>query len=99
MEQGFSPDELKIIRPYNTPRKIQDFLDTLDMNFQLGKPTCYSPRRVLRERKAQCVEGALLAAAMLRVAGWKPLVMELHAAAHDYDHVVAVFQTDKYWER
>lgn len=97
MNTGFSREELKIIRPCNTPRKIQDFLNTLDMNFQLGKSTCHSPRRVLRERRAQCMEGALLAAAMLRVAGWRPLVMELRATAYDYDHVIAVFQMDGCW--
>ncbi len=97
MPPGFSAEELKIIRPHNTPKKIQDFLDTIPMNFEVGKQTCLSPRQVLKERRAHCVEGAVLAAAMLRVAGWKPLIMDLKSAAHDYDHVVAIFQIDGHW--
>ena len=97
MDYGFTREELKIIRPFNTPRKIQDFLGTLEMNFELKGDTCFSPRRVLRERRAHCVEGAILGAAMLRVAGWPPLVMDLRAATYDFDHVVAPFQIDTCW--
>src|SRR5436190_1778638 len=97
MDFGFTHAEFRVIRPFNTPRKIQDFLDTLEMNFEVGGDTCYSPRHVLRERRAHCMEGAVLAAAMLRVAGWRPLLMDLRATAYDYDHVVAIFQVDGCW--
>ncbi len=97
MDYGFTREELRIIRPCNTPRKIQDFVNALEMNFQLGKPTCFSPRTVLQKRTAQCVEGAILAAAMLRVAGWRPLVMDLRTTPEDYDHVIALFQIDGCW--
>ena len=97
MDYGFTREELTIIRPCNTPRKIQDFLDTIPMNFERGRPTCYSPRCVLQKRRAHCIEGAVLAAAMLRVAGWRPLVMDLRSVGHDYDHVVAVFRIDGCW--
>jgi hypothetical protein len=94
MDFGFTPAELRIVRRLHTPATIQDFLNTIPMNFQRGKPTCYSPRMVLKKRKAQCVEGALLAAAILRHHGHKPLVMELKSTAYDYDHLVAVFVID-----
>ncbi len=97
MSYGFTREELRIIRRLNTPAKIQDFLNKIPMNFQRGKPTCLSPRRVLREWKAQCVEGALLAAAILRHHGHRQLVMELKATAYDYDHVVALFRIDGYY--
>jgi hypothetical protein len=97
MDYGFTREELRIIRPCNTPKKIQDFLDTIPMNFERGKMTCLSPRQVLRERRAHCVEGAVLAAAMLRVAGWRPLVMDLRSVGHDFDHVIAVYRIDGYW--
>lgn len=90
----FTREELKIMRPYNTPRKIQDFIDTLEMNFE---ESCYSPREVLRSRCAQCLEGAILAAAMLRLAGWPPLLMDLRARADDEDHVIALFQIKGQW--
>ncbi len=97
MDFGFTREELKVIRPCDSPHKIQDFLNTLGMNFDIGKRTCRSPREVLRHGKAKCIEGAILAAAMLRVAGWKPLVMDLRSVPYDYDHVVALFRIDGFW--
>ncbi len=97
MNYGLSPEELRIMKRLKTPAAIQDFINAIPMNFQRGKATCLSPRRVLRENTAQCVEGALLAAAILHLHGWKPLVMDLKSVAYDYDHVVAVFRTDGCW--
>ena len=39
----------------------------------------------------------MLAALALRLAGYRPLVMDLVSVAHDYDHVVAVFREDHCW--
>jgi hypothetical protein len=39
--------------------------------------TAWSPRRVLRERTAHCLEGAVFAAAALRVLGFPPLLLDL----------------------
>ena len=58
---GLNPRETAILHALSTPRKIQDFLDRLPINFEKHGDTYMSPRRVLRERKAHCVEGALLA--------------------------------------
>jgi hypothetical protein len=38
------------------------------------------------------MEGAMLAAAVLEFHGHQPLLVDLRAARHDYDHVVAVFK-------
>jgi len=72
---------------------IQSFLDD----------TAYSedkfyrcPAQVLVERKAHCVDGALLAAAALRRLGDPPLVLDLRAERDD-DHVVAVFRRHGHW--
>ena len=56
-----------------------------------------SPRRVLRERRAHCMEGALLAAAALWVAGKKPLLLDLKTDPEDDEHVVALFKENGYW--
>src|SRR5665213_2105953 len=80
MRFDFTKEELRILRPVNTPRKIQDFLDAIPMNFEVKGDTCLSPRRVLRERTAHCMEGAMLAAVTLRLAGWKPLVVDLKSS-------------------
>ncbi len=94
---GFDPGELRILGRLTTPTRIQDFLDALPMNFEKGGDTCRSPRRVLRDRTAQCMEGAMLAAAALRIAGYPPLVVDLKASKDDYDHVIAVYQIRGFW--
>lgn len=97
MIESFTKDELKILKKLNTPKKIQDFLDAIPVNFEPNGDTCMSPRRVLRENIAHCMEGAMLAAAALRIAGWKPLVIDLKSNNKDYDHVVAVYQINGHW--
>ncbi len=90
----FEPHELRVLRSLRTPQKIQDFLDELPMNF---RETYWSPRKVLRLRRAHCMEGAMVAAVALRLAGYPPLVMDLKATPYDDDHVVAVFRQDGCW--
>lgn len=93
----FSKEELKVLKKINTPSKIQDFINSLKINFEENGDTCMSPRQVLRTGKAHCMEGAILAAAILRIHGYKPLIVDLEANKHDYDHAIAVFQRGKYW--
>lgn len=91
--------ELKILKRLNTPVKIQDFLDTLPMNFSDLDP-CLSVRGVLQKRTAHCFEGALLAAAALWYGGQKPLLLDLTTTKDDEDHVVALFRggpKQKFW--
>ncbi|MEK9155177.1 MAG: hypothetical protein AAB839_00860 [Patescibacteria group bacterium] len=89
--------EKRILRSLSTPAKIQYFLNTIPFRIEGGNETCLSPRSVLRERKAQCVEGAMFAAAALRFHGYTPLIVDLEATTNDADHVIAVFQIDKHW--
>jgi len=90
-------EELRILRKLNTPIKIQDFLDTLPINFEKRGETYMSPRRVLREKKAHCFEGALLAALALSLQGERPLLLDLTSYPHDDDHVVALYKKNGYW--
>lgn len=56
-----------------------------------------SPRMVLKNRKAHCVEGAVFAAAALRFHSFEPLVIDLESTKKDFDHVVAVFKQNGKW--
>jgi hypothetical protein len=58
--------------------------------------TAWSPRRVLREGTAHCLEGAIFAAAALRVLGFPPLLLDLEAV-QDADHVLAVYRMRGHW--
>ena len=94
---GFTSAELRVLKRLNRPSKIQDFLENdLGYNKEKDGETCRSPRRVLRDRIAHCMEGALFAAAALRVNGYPPLLLDL-VAENDDDHVLAVFAMNNHW--
>jgi hypothetical protein len=90
---GLSPTEVRRLRSLKTPHGIQRVLD--DMPYHLAD-SAWSPRRVLRENTSHCYEGALFAAAALRVIGFPPLILDLEAE-HDTDHVIAVYRIDGHW--
>lgn len=94
---SLTPRERKLYTRLSSPIKIQDFLDTLPINFEKGGDTHYSPRMLLVKRKAHCIEAALFAASVLWFHEKKPLLLDLHAAPGDYDHVVALYKQDGYW--
>ena len=89
--------ELSILKKLNTPIKIQDFLDTLKINFELKGETVMSPRRVLREKKAHCMEASLFAATCVWLAGQEPLIIDMRAFPYDDDHSVALYKTNGLW--
>jgi len=94
---GLTHDELRTLKRLSSPVKIQDFLDGLPYNFEPEGDTCMSPRRVLEERRAHCIEGAMVAALALRLQGERPLLMDLTAAPHDFDHVIALYRRHGHW--
>jgi hypothetical protein len=94
---AFTPAERAIFRRLSTPDRIQTFLDEeLAYNKEPDGPTCRSPRRVLRDRTAHCMEGALFGAAALRMLGHPPLLLDLEAVRDD-DHVLAIFRQRGFW--
>jgi len=93
VESLLTAQELRTLRALKTPAKIQKFVDKLTYQYA---DTAGSPRRVLRERKGHCLEGALLAAAALRLQGHPPLLMDLEAVRDD-DHVIALYRERGLW--
>lgn len=96
---GLTLKEYTKLASLTTPIKIQDFLDALPMNWEKKGDTHLSPRRILREGKAHCIEGALLAAAALWLHGEPPLIMNVSARMDkgDVDHVVALYKRGGFW--
>ena len=90
---GFTARELRSVRALRSPAGIQCFLDALPYHLAT---TAWSPRRVFAERTAHCLEGAIFAAAALRVLGFPPLLLDLEAV-QDTDHVIAVYRADGHW--
>lgn len=91
------PSEQRLLKKLNTPQKIQDYLDTLPINFEVDGETYMSPRRVLQTGMAHCFEGALLAAAALAYHGKEPLLMDFQTLPYDEDHVIALFRQHGGW--
>lgn len=93
VSQEFSPSELRALRALKTPVGVQRFLDELPYNLST---TSRSPRKVLQDNTASCLEGGIFAAAALRVLGFPPLIFDLEAD-NDTDHVVAIFKVRDRW--
>jgi hypothetical protein len=85
-----------VLRKLSTPEKIQRYLDDLPYNKEKDGETCRSPSLVIEHNSAHCFEGALFAAAALRVSGRPPLILDL-AAVRDDDHVIAIYRTGDCW--
>lgn len=95
--EGFTKGELKLLKSLKTPKKIQDFLETLKINFELNGDTCMSPKMVLETGTAHCAEGAILAASAFRLQRQKPMLVDLEVNKHDDAHVLTVFKQYGYW--
>jgi hypothetical protein len=84
----WTPAELAVLERLRDPAAIQAFLDDV----AYGSEAFYrAPRRILRDGRAQCYDGAVFAAAALRRLGERPLIVDMRAH-NDDDHVVALFR-------
>jgi len=91
---GLTARESAALRRLSPPWRIQRFLDGL--SYDVAGRACRSPRRVLRERRVQCMDAALFAAAALRAHGHPPLIVDLESVRDD-DHVIAVYRHRGCW--
>jgi len=90
-KKDFTSREWRIIQSHKTPERVQQYLKTIPYNRELSGGTCYSFRRVVRENRAHCLEGALAAATILEQHGYPPVLMSIES--QDYlDHVLLVFK-------
>jgi hypothetical protein len=95
MRRGPEPwtrEERAVLDSLATEYAVQEFLDATPYS---DDPIYRSPRSVLRDRKAHCVDGALFAAAALRRLGHSPVIMELKAVRDD-DHFVTLFRRGRH---
>ena len=94
---GLSPREYGLLARLDSPQRIQGFLNDIPTNHEIGGETVLSVREVLRQRRAHCIEGAMVAAAALWVNGDPPLLMHLDCHESDYPHVIALFRRGGAW--
>lgn len=95
-ELGLTRGELAVLGRLRDPAAIQDFVTRLPINHEPEGDTCFTVRAVLRERRAHCIEAALLAACALWLNGEPPLLIDFQAEG-DWDHVAALFRRGGCW--
>jgi len=91
--EPWNESERQLLDSLTTPEKIQVFLDSIPYNVEI---TCRSPRRVMRDRRAHCFEGSMMAAAALERIGHPPWLVDM-GAVRDDEHVIAVFRKNGGW--
>jgi hypothetical protein len=93
---GLTRAEFRVLAGLDSPGKIQVFLNAIPSNFEPDGDTVLSVREVLRQRRAHCIEGAMVAACALWIQGEPPLVAHM-GAVQDWDHVIALFRRGRCW--
>jgi hypothetical protein len=93
MRSPWTSRERTALAGLNTPVKIQQFLDRVPYS---SDPIYRCPRRVIADRRAHCVDGALLAAAALRFHKHPPIICWINAE-NDDGHLLAIFQRNALW--
>lgn len=90
-KKDFTKREWEVVQSHRTPERVQQFLRSIPYNRELDGETCYSFRRVMRENRAHCLEGALAAAVILEQHGYPPVVVSIESQ-DKLDHVLLLFK-------
>ncbi|MDX2027602.1 MAG: hypothetical protein SFW62_03085 [Alphaproteobacteria bacterium] len=93
---GLTRTQATRLAKLKTPERIQDYINSIPINFEPDGDTCLTAGEALRQNRAHCIEGAFIAACALWMQEQKPLLMDLKAKGDD-DHVVALFRQGKCW--
>ena len=94
-EAVWTAAEREIFSTFKQPLDVQAFLDAVVYS---DDKFARSPRSVMRDRLANCFDGALFAAAALRQLGFAPLLLDMRPDPKlDDDHVVALFKKWGCW--
>jgi hypothetical protein len=89
----WTKQELRILSRHASPERVQDLLDSIPYRCEDGH---FSARAPLRDGRAHCFDGALLAAAALSRGGFEPMLVDL-CAERDDDHILCVYRWKSYW--
>ena len=97
LKLGLSKAAATQLSALRTPQDVQSFVNAIPMNFEIGGGTALSVAETLRQRRAHCIEAAMVAACAFYLNGHPPLLMDMGAAEGDDDHVIALFRQGQYW--
>ncbi len=91
---ALSSQEEEFISTLKSPFLIQSFLDSIPYSCD---PIYRCPLRVLRDSVAHCFDGAVFAAAALRLIGYPPLILNMIPDGRDDEHLLALFKYENHW--
>ena len=97
LKKILTKNEIKIFDMYSNPSKIQDYINSIPMRHDDDEPIVRSPREAIIKNETSCIEGALLAYALLAYHGYETYLLDLKVDVKnniDCDHVVALFVID-----
>jgi hypothetical protein len=78
---------------FNTPDKVQGYIHSLSYN---TGDTLYSAKKAMEKKKAHCLEGVFVAAALLERWDYDPFVLSLES--QDYiDHCLFIYKAKTGW--
>jgi hypothetical protein len=90
-KEDFTRKEWRIIESHRTPSQVQRFLSKTPYNREKGGATCLSFRSAIRENRIHCLEGALVAAAILEQHGYPPTLVSIESQ-DKLDHVLFLYR-------
>lgn len=94
---GLSRRQAEELSTLSTPEEIQDFINDIPLNFEIGGDTALSVTETLSRRRAHCLEAAMVAACAFHMNGEPAWLMDMGAADGDVDHVIALFKRGGLW--
>jgi hypothetical protein len=92
----FTPAERRLVARLRSPAAVQNWLNALPYNTEIGRETLRSFRGVVRHGMAHCLEAALSAAVILEQHRYPPLVLSFESIDL-LDHVIFVYRTPTGW--
>jgi hypothetical protein len=95
IDDFMNPQQRELVSTLTNPAKIQAYLDSIPYS---AEETNRSPVRVLSDGKAHCLDGGVFAAAILRLLGYPPIILDMQPEpGTDDDHVLAIYQRNGFY--
>jgi hypothetical protein len=98
MKKKKSPKNLfkKLAQKYPSPKSIQEFLRSFGYNKEIDGATARSAESAYQSKIAHCLEGTIIAAAIMEEHGFPPLILSMDSS-DNINHAVFVFKTKSGW--
>ena len=95
IDEFLDPQQRELVSTLTSPAKIQAYLDSIPYS---AEETNRCPVRILYDGKAHCLDGGVFAAALLRLLGYPPIILDIQPEpGTDDDHVLAIYQRNGFY--